>query len=38
MAILERMRSAQDMKNLQEELKVAQADKQARQAQLEPLQ
>jgi hypothetical protein len=38
MAILERMRSAPDMKNLQAELKVALTDKQARQAQLEPLQ
>jgi hypothetical protein len=38
MAILERMRSAQDMKNLQAELKVAPTNKQARQAQLEPLQ
>jgi len=30
MDILEMMRSAQDMKNLQEDLKVAQADKKAR--------
>ena len=38
MAILERMRSAQDMNNLQVEVKVAQEDKKAGQAQLEPLQ
>jgi hypothetical protein len=37
MAILKRMKSAQEMKNLHEELKVAQADKQTRQAQLEAL-
>jgi hypothetical protein len=37
MAILERMRSAQDMKNLQVELKDAHSNKKAREAQMEPL-
>jgi hypothetical protein len=38
MAILDRMKSAQEMKNLQAELKSIQMEKQLRQAQLEPLQ
>jgi hypothetical protein len=38
MAILERIRSAHDLKNLQADLKVAPTNKQARQTQLEPLQ
>jgi hypothetical protein len=37
MAILDRMKSAREMKNLQEELKSIQMEKQLRQAQLEPL-
>jgi peptidoglycan hydrolase CwlO-like protein len=38
MSITERLKGTQEMKNLQMELKTAQTNKQARQAQLEPLQ
>jgi hypothetical protein len=38
MSITERVKGAQEMKTLQEELKTAQNNKQARLAQLEPLQ
>jgi hypothetical protein len=38
MTIPDRLKSAQEMKNLQEELKSIQVDKQSRKAQLEPLQ
>jgi hypothetical protein len=38
MAILERMRSVQDMNKLKAKMKVAQDDKQERQTQLDPLQ
>jgi len=38
MAILERMKSAHEMNNMQAKLKAIQGEKQARQAQLEPLQ
>jgi predicted transcriptional regulator len=38
MNIQDRLRSVQELKNLQEELKNVQTEKQLRQAQLEPLQ